>query len=81
MIFVLPDDPVIADEQYLAGPDIHGHRSTPSNQFTSPGIHTPALDAGLTPSLRLAGCQGQGYDAVIEPFWSRGQIKLLDRRR
>ena len=60
------------------GPDgtvIHSDQGT---QFTSWAFTRRALDSGLMPSM---GSVGDCYDnAVIESFWSRMQVELLDRR-
>ena len=43
------------------------------------GVHQRAIDSGLLPSM---GSIGDYYDdAVIESFWSRMQVELLDTRR
>ena len=48
-------------------------------QFTSWAFTQRALDSGLVPSM---GSIGDCYDnAVIESFWSRMQVELLDRKR
>ena len=50
------------------------------SQFTSWVFTRRALDSGLVPSMgSIGGC----YDckAVIESFWSRLQVELLDRQR
>ena len=61
------------------GPDgtvIHSDQGT---QFTSWAFTRRALDSGLMPSM---GSVGDCFDnAVIESFWSRMQVELLDRRR
>jgi putative transposase len=60
------------------GPDgtvIHSDQGT---QFTSWAFTRRALDSGLMPSM---GSVGDCFDnAVIESFWSRMQVELLDRR-
>lgn len=60
------------------GPDgtvIHSDQGT---QFTSWAFTRRALDSGLLPSM---GSVGSCYDnALIESFWSRMQVELLDRR-
>ena len=60
------------------GPDgtvIHSDQGT---QFTSWAFTRRALDSGLMPSM---GSVGSCYDnAMIESFWSRMQVELLDRR-
>jgi putative transposase len=48
-------------------------------QFTSWAFTRRALDSGLVPSM---GSIGDCFDnAVIELFWSRMQVELLDRNR
>ena len=48
-------------------------------QFTSWAFTRRALDSGLVPSM---GSIGDCYDnAVIESFWARMQVELLDRQR
>lgn len=50
-----------------------------SGQFTSWAFTRRALDSGLVPSMGAVGCC---YDnAMIESFWSRMQVELLDRKR
>jgi putative transposase len=57
------------------GTVIHSDQGT---QFTSWAFTRRALDSGLMPSM---GSVGDCYDnAVIESFWSRMQVELLDRR-
>jgi transposase InsO family protein len=47
-------------------------------QFTSWAFTRRAIDSGLLPSM---GSVGSCYDnAMIESFWSRMQVELLDRR-
>jgi len=51
----------------------------PPGQFTSWVFTRRAIDSGLVPSM---GSIGDCYDnAVIESFWSRMQVELLDRKR
>lgn len=58
------------------GTVIHSDHGT---QFTSWAFTQRALDSGLVPSM---GSIGDCYDnAVIESFWSRLQVELLDRQR
>jgi len=58
------------------GTVIHSDQGT---QFTSWAFTRRALDSGLMPSM---GSVGDCYDnAVIESFWSRMQVELLDRRQ
>ena len=60
----------------LDGTVIHSDQGT---QFTSWAFTRRALDSGLLPSM---GSVGDCYDnAVIESFWSRMQVELLDRQR
>jgi len=55
---------------------IHSDQGT---QFTSWAFTRRAIDSGLLPSM---GSVGDCYDnAVIESFWSRMQVELLDRQR
>jgi len=55
---------------------IHSHQGT---QFTSWAFTRRAIDSGLLPSM---GSVGDCYDnAMIESFWSRMQVELLDRKR
>jgi putative transposase len=58
------------------GAIIHGDHGT---QFTSWAFTTRAKNAGLLPSL---GTVGDPYDnAVVESFWGRMQVELLNRQR
>ena len=55
---------------------IHSDQGT---QFTSWTFTQRAIDSGLLPSM---GSVGDCYDnAMIESFWSRMQVELLDRQR
>jgi putative transposase len=55
---------------------IHSDQGT---QFTSWAFTRRAIDSGLLPSM---GSVGDCFDnAVIESFWSRMQVELLDRQR
>jgi transposase InsO family protein len=57
------------------GTVIHSDQGT---QFTSWAFTRRAIDSGLLPSM---GSVGTCYDnAMIESFWSRMQVELLDRR-
>jgi putative transposase len=48
-------------------------------QYTSWAFTQRAKDSGLVPSM---GSVGDCYDnAMIESFWSRMQVELLDRHR
>jgi putative transposase len=59
-----------------AGTIIHSDHGT---QFGSWAFTTRAKQSGLVPSM---GSIGDCYDnAVIESFWSRMQVELLDRQR
>jgi putative transposase len=58
------------------GTVIHSDQGT---QFTSWAFTQRAIDSGLVPSM---GSIGDCFDnAVIESFWSRMQVELLDRKR
>jgi putative transposase len=58
------------------GAIIHGDHGT---QFTSWAFTARAKNAGLLPSL---GTVGDPYDnAVVESFWGRMQVELLNRQR
>jgi transposase InsO family protein len=58
------------------GAIIHSDQGT---QFTSWAFTERALASGLVPSM---GSVGDCFDnAMIESFWSRMQVELLDRRR
>jgi len=57
------------------GTVIHSDQGT---QFTSWAFTRRAIDSGLVPSM---GAVGSCFDnAMIESFWSRMQVELLDRR-
>lgn len=59
-----------------AGAVIHSDQGT---QFTSWAFTERALASGLVPSM---GSVGDCYDnAMMESFWSRMQVELLDRKR
>jgi transposase InsO family protein len=63
------------EERRPDGTVIHSDQGT---QFTSWAFTRRALDSGLMPSM---GAVGSCYDnALIESFWSRMQVELLDRR-
>ncbi|QZN87079.1 integrase core domain-containing protein [Cellulomonas sp. C5510] len=54
------------------------HRPVEPSQFGSWAFTRRAKDSGLVPSM---GSIGDCYDnAVIESFWSRMQVELLDRQ-
>ena len=54
-------------------------RPIESGQFTSWAFTQRAIDSGLLPST---GSVGDCFDnAMIESFWSRMQVELLDRKR
>lgn len=58
------------------GTVVHSDQGT---QFTSWAFTRRAVDSGLLPSM---GSVGNCYDnAMIESFWSRMQVELLNRRR
>jgi len=58
------------------GAVIHSDQGT---QYTSWAFTQRALDSGLVPSM---GSVGDCYDnAMMESFWSRMQVELLDRKR
>ena len=58
------------------GTVIHSDQGT---QFTSWAFTRRAVDSGLLPSM---GSVGDCFDnAVMEAFWSRVQVELLDRKR
>ncbi len=68
----------MAIENRRPSPDalIHSDHGT---QFTSWAFTRRALESGLVPSLGSIGdCF---HDAVVEPFWGRMQVELLNRRR
>jgi putative transposase len=55
---------------------IHSDQGT---QFTSWTFTQRAIDSGLVPSMGSVGdCNDK---AMIESFWSRMQVELLDRQR
>ena len=55
---------------------IHSDQGT---QFTSRAFTQRAVDSGLLPSM---GSVGDCFDnAMVESFWSRMQVELLDRKR
>ena len=61
------------------GPDGTVIHSDQGSQFTSWAFTRRALDSGLMPSM---GAVGSCFDnAMIESFWSRMQVELLDRKR
>lgn len=61
------------------GPDGTVIHSDQGSQFTSWAFTRRALDSGLVPSM---GSVGSCFDnAMIESFWSRMQVELLDRKR
>jgi putative transposase len=66
----------IGHRRPAAGTVIHSDHGT---QFTSWAFTQRAIDSGLVPSM---GSIGDCFDnAVIESFWSRVQVELLDRKR
>jgi putative transposase len=75
-----PDQPV--DAHWLPSQPLTVEmlrRPVESTQFASWVFTQRAKDSGLVPSM---GSVGDCYDnAMIEAFWSRIQVELLDRRR
>jgi transposase InsO family protein len=66
----------IGQRQPSSATVIHSDQGT---QFTSWAFTRRAIDSGLLPSM---GSIGDCFDnAVIESFWSRMQVELLDRQR
>ena len=66
----------IDTRQPAPGTIIHSDQGV---QFTSWAFTRRATDSGLVPSM---GSVGDCYDnAMIESFWSRMQVELLDRKR
>ena len=66
----------IENRRPSAGGLIHSDHGT---QFTSWAFTRRALDSGLVPSM---GSIGDCFDnAVVESFWGRMQVELLNRRR
>lgn len=66
----------IANRQPNDDTVIHSDQGT---QFTSWGFTQRVVDSGLLPSM---GSVGDCYDnAMMESFWSRVQVELLDRKR
>lgn len=64
------------EQRKPSGTVIHSDQGT---QFTSWAFTQRAIDSGLVPSM---GSVGDCFDnAVIESFWSRMQVELLDRKR
>ncbi|WP_031470472.1 IS3 family transposase [Sciscionella sediminilitoris] len=64
------------DSRHPAGGIIHSDHGV---QFASWAFTKRARDSGLVPSM---GSIGDCYDnAMIESFWSRMQVELLDRQR
>ena len=64
------------DARAPRGTIIHSDRGT---QFTSWAFTRRAPDSGLVPAMRSVGdCYDYG---MIESFWSRMQVELLDTRR
>lgn len=65
----------IGHRKPAAGTVIHSDHGT---QFSSWAFTRRAIDSGLVPSM---GSIGDCFDnAVIESFWSRVQVELLDRK-
>ena len=86
-------DPATAPDPNTAGPLAAAPASSPSHtstigvlrrpiesgQFTSWAFTQRAVDSGLLPSM---GSVGDCFDnAMVESFWSRMQVELLDRKR
>lgn len=66
----------VFEQRRPEGTVIHSDQGT---QFTSWAFTRRAIDSGLLPSM---GSVGSCFDnAMIESFWSRMQVELLDRRR
>ena len=66
----------IGNRRPPSGALIHSDHGT---QFTSWAFTQRALDSGLVASM---GSIGDCFDnAVVESFWARMQVELLDRRR
>lgn len=66
----------IEQRQPEGGTIIHSDQGT---QFTSWAFTRRAIESGLLPSM---GSLGDCFDnAVMESFWSRMQVELLDRKR
>ena len=66
----------ISNRKPEGGTLIHSDHGT---QFTSWAFTRRVLDSGLVPSM---GSIGDCYDnAVIESFWGRMQVELLNRQR
>ena len=64
------------DSRQAAGTVIHSDQGT---QFTSWAFTHRARQSGLFPSM---GSVGDCFDnAVVEAFWARMQVELLDRQR
>ncbi len=65
------------DQRHPTGETIiHSDQGT---QFSSWAFTRRAVDSGLLPSM---GSVGDCFDnAVMESFWSRMQVELLDRKR
>ena len=77
-------DSVVTKRPAVPGPtgtaDAHTViHSDQSGQFTSWAFTRRSIDSGLLPSM---GSIGDCFDnAMIESFWSRMQVELLDRQR
>ena len=73
-----PPAPVI-HTTYSSGHNTLLRGPAESGQFTSWGFSQNVRDAGLAPSM---GAVGSPYDnAMVEAFWGRMQVELLNRRR
>jgi putative transposase len=63
------------ENRQAEGPVIHSDHGT---QYTSWAFTRRALDSGLVPSM---GSIGDCYDGLMESFWARMQVELLNRKR
>lgn len=63
------------DNRTPAGTIIHSDQGV---QFGSWAFTERAKDSGMLPSM---GSVGDCFDAMMESFWSRMQVELLDRQR
>jgi putative transposase len=69
----------MAIEQRRAANEMTVIHSDQGTQFTSWAFTRRAVDSGLLPSMGSVG--DRYYNAMIEAFWSRMQVELLDRQR
>lgn len=66
----------VTDRQPASGGVLHSDRGS---QFTSWAFTQKLAEAGLAPSM---GSVGSAHDnAMMESFWARMQVELLNRRR